>query len=261
MDQVTESTATENREVSLPEFAVHICEHVVSSLQDFLINLRKEVDPCSGFRILTPIRQIYDALTTKRAIIDLMASQRRTKDTTLQWYEKTPPDLFNGLGQEIVANFCISVYGEPFVVEYYTFHPASRLLASVITTADTIPLESEKTALALLAGHATPAQLNMYLLTGSLIHRNDVTGMTYLIRKGFPTLVFESSKTDAEDIRDYRFKVGLCAHGAGYHKGLFTGYLCPTDDVVTHLLMLRDDEDGFWEKSTIHLPTSGRLGI
>lgn len=68
------------------------------------------------------------------------------------------------------------------------------------------------------------------------------SGVMYVIRKNRPTIAIGS-----------RVLCALCLHPLGYYEGTWTGSLCPTDEVIAHLLFIRGDEHTFWKKAN-HIP-------
>jgi hypothetical protein len=41
-------------------------------------------------------------------------------------------------------------------------------------------------------------------------------------------------------------------HPIAYYHGSWAGAMCPTDDVIAHLSLMRGDEAMFWKRSTQH---------
>lgn len=115
-------------------------------------------------------------------------------------------------------------------------------------------VEAEMTALASLKTLVSERAFSLYFLTGMFLESSKRSKITYLFRKGKPTLAlaFGAGPT--------KILCGLCLHPIGYYQGTFGGCLVPTDDVIAHLMMMRADEHLFWRKSNQHPvwePTSG----
>jgi hypothetical protein len=53
----------------------------------------------------------------------------------------------------------------------------------------------------------------------------------------------------------------LCMHPIGHFQETFSGAMCPTDDVIAHLMLMRADEHHFWKKSNIHPSWSTNAGL
>ena len=64
--------------------------------------------------------------------------------------------------------------------------------------------------------------------------------MIYLFRKGRPTIALRQD----EDV-NYAL-CALCLHPIGYYGDTWAGVMCPTDEVIAHLLMMRGSEEKFW---------------
>lgn len=81
-------------------------------------------------------------------------------------------------------------------------------------------------------------QWHCYVLEGAFLE-DCKSGVTYCFRRGRPTLAF----------RKDRFLCALCLHPLAYYAGTWAGAMCPTDEVIAHLLMARKDEKFFWRKA------------
>lgn len=241
---------------SLASIAMRICDYILD-LTEALVTELRERDPCIRALIRRPLERLNEVLVANPALVEQFIQDAGSvvKFTVADHKE----GVINRFGEELLETLTVSFGHEPFAVEFYRAHPAQRLLHSIIVTTSSIPYESEGRALELLKEIATEDQYATYRMTGSLFHRSLHNPYSYVIRRGFPTLVFE--RTDDGRPESSKFKLGLCAHVDGYFPGYFSGLLCPTDDVIAHLLNLRGDEDGFWKKCNIHLPTSGMLGL
>jgi hypothetical protein len=53
----------------------------------------------------------------------------------------------------------------------------------------------------------------------------------------------------------------LCLHPIGYYANSWAGAMCPTDDVIAHLMMMRADEPMFWRKANQHPPHRPEAGL
>lgn len=117
-------------------------------------------------------------------------------------------------------------------------------------------IEQEAKALQLLAGLITHHQFKQYLLTGSFLERSPRSGVTYMFRKLRPTVAVHTGKTGKVEIM-----CALCAHPIGYYKGSWAGVMCPSDEVVAHLQMMRADEARFWRTSNQHEAIAPQAGV
>ena len=53
------------------------------------------------------------------------------------------------------------------------------------------------------------------------------------------------------DISGYAL-CALCLHPIGYYGDTWAGVMCPTDEVIAHLLMMRGSEEKFWANANQH---------
>jgi hypothetical protein len=112
--------------------------------------------------------------------------------------------------------------------------------------ADAWGLEQEAKAMELLEGLVTPRQFRQYSLTGTFLEASKRSGLTYMFRKLRPTVAIDGSNGEC------RVRCSLCMHPIAYYAGSWGGAMCPTDDVIAHLMMMRGDEAMFWRRSTQH---------
>lgn len=117
-------------------------------------------------------------------------------------------------------------------------------------------LEQENTALQLLANLISERQFKQYMLTGTFLESSKRSGLTYMFRRLRPTVAIVA---DHKRNRT-RILCALCLHPIAYYARSWAGAMCPTDDVVAHLMMMRGDERRFWAKSNQHpawMPQAG----
>lgn len=134
-------------------------------------------------------------------------------------------------------------------------------------------IEQESKALNLLGTLIRHHQFKQYLLTGMFMERSPRSGLTYLFRKLRPTVVI-----DARQESRPRYKIGntsatwkedrsalimtcLCMHPIGYYQGSWAGAMTPTDDVISHLMLMRGDEPMFWRRANQHSPLRPEAGL
>lgn len=98
--------------------------------------------------------------------------------------------------------------------------------------------EAEEAAMKKLRSIISFFQWHCYVVEGAFLE-DGKSGVTYCFRKGRPTLAF----------RKDRFLCALCLHPLAYYAGTWAGAMCPTDEIVAHLLMARKDEKFFWRKA------------
>lgn len=117
-------------------------------------------------------------------------------------------------------------------------------------------VEAELRAQESLARYVTEAQYRSYLLTGTLPEPSRRSQAVYVLRRSHPTVVLLPTRSG-----DYRPSCTLCLHPVAYYDRTFAGGLCPTDDVIAHLLLLRADEHRFWRQANQHPIHARESGI
>lgn len=108
------------------------------------------------------------------------------------------------------------------------------------------PLEAEEKALKKLADLIPEELFELYLLTGHFPEMSKRSKLTYLFRKGRPTIVLRETDEGSYDL------CALCLHPIGYYGDTWAGVMCPTDEVIAHLLMMRGSEEKFWANANQH---------
>lgn len=85
-----------------------------------------------------------------------------------------------------------------------------------------------------------------YVLTGSFLETSRRSGVTYLFRRLRPTIAIGNGGDAPTPL------AALCLHPIGYYVGTYIGAMVPTDDVLTHLTLMRGDEPYYWRKANQH---------
>jgi hypothetical protein len=108
------------------------------------------------------------------------------------------------------------------------------------------PVEAEQKAQTKLASLIPTEAFEIYLLTGHFPEISKRSGLTYLFRKGRPTIALRQ-----DDEANYAL-CALCLHPIGYYGDTWAGVMCPTDEVIAHLLMMRGYEEKYWANANQH---------
>lgn len=116
-------------------------------------------------------------------------------------------------------------------------------------------LEQEGAAVQLLGTMVRHHQLKQYLLTGMFMESSKRSGLSYLFRKLKPTVVIDNRGERP------RIMCCLCMHAIAYYQDSWAGAMCPTDDVIAHLALMRGDEAMFWKRSSQHQPDRPEAGL
>lgn len=111
-------------------------------------------------------------------------------------------------------------------------HPIDLAIAT-LGASDAWGIEQESNAVHTLGTLLRHRQFKQYLLTGMFMETSPRSGVTYLFRRLRPTLALSS--------KSGKLKVlcALCLHPIGYYEDSFAGAMCPTDDVIAHLMLSR----------------------
>lgn len=123
-----------------------------------------------------------------------------------------------------------------------------RFALGTLGCAEAWGIEQESRAVQLLGTLVSHRQFKQYMLTGTFLESSKRSGIAYLFRRLRPTVAI------ASDIAKNTTRVmcALCMHPIAYYRDTWAGAMCPTDDVVAHLTMMRADEPMFWRRSTQH---------
>lgn len=137
-----------------------------------------------------------------------------------------------------------------------------RMLLNTLAGSRLWTFEQEGRALEMLRGLITEGQLHTYQMMGCLTETSVRTGLLYLFRKLRPTLVFTPRDKHGLDTPEASSLIaGLCMHPIAHYNDSWAGALCPTDDVMAHLMLMRGDEQMLWKRCNQHAPDSNLLGL
>lgn len=121
--------------------------------------------------------------------------------------------------------------------------------------ADAWGIEQESAALSTLAGLLPHHAFKRYLLTGMFLESSERSGVTYCFRRLRPTVAISVVTGES------RILCALCLHPIAYYSGTWAGAMCPTDDVIAHLMLMRGDERLFWARANQHHPMRPEAGL
>jgi hypothetical protein len=108
------------------------------------------------------------------------------------------------------------------------------------------PIEAEQMAQKKLASLIPQDLFELYQLTGQFPEISRRSQVTYLFRRGRPTIALRQSEEGTDVL------CALCLHPIGYYGDTWAGVMCPTDEVIAHLLMMRGCEEKFWANANQH---------
>jgi hypothetical protein len=124
-----------------------------------------------------------------------------------------------------------------------------------LRASDAWGIEQEANAIHTLGEMLSHRAFKQYMLTGCFLETSRRSGVTYLFRRLRPTVAI-STRQDRP-----RILAALCMHPIGYYEGSWAGAMCPTDDVIAHLALMRGDEAMFWRRCNQHPPYRPEAGL
>lgn len=116
-------------------------------------------------------------------------------------------------------------------------------------------IEQESKALKLLGELVKHVAFKQYLLTGMFLETSKRSRVTYLFRKLRPTVALHEKRGKLCIL------AALCMHPIAYYSGSWAGAMCPTDDVIAHLMLMRGDEAMFWRRCNQHSAHQPEAGL
>jgi hypothetical protein len=107
-------------------------------------------------------------------------------------------------------------------------------------------IHAELRAIKKLRRHLSPYQWHCYVLTGTFVETSPRSRLMYVFRRLRPTIACSFSSGHG------RIIAILCSHPIGYYDDTWAGAMVPTDDLLSHLLLMRADEHYLWRISNQH---------
>jgi hypothetical protein len=145
-------------------------------------------------------------------------------------------------------------WGKLFVGE----QPTDKMLHTLYA-ADAWGIEQEGAAVHTLGTLLRHRPFKQYLLTGMFMEPSRRSGIHYLFRRLRPTLAI--SHRTHKGHTGMRVIAALCLHPIAYYEGSWAGAMCPTDDVIAHLMLMRGDEHMFWRRANQHHVGNPNAGV
>lgn len=132
---------------------------------------------------------------------------------------------------------------------------AATMLLSTLGCSFAWGIEQEAAAVQLLGTLVRHHTFKCYMLTGTFLESSARSGVTYFFRRLRPTIAIKEHKGTM------RILAALCQHPIAYYAGSWAGAMCPTDDVIAHLMLMRGDEAMFWRRSNQHSAGQPEAGL
>lgn len=135
--------------------------------------------------------------------------------------------------------------------------PEGRLSFTIRTLDAAVvwPIEAEQKAQEKLATLIPEDLFQLYQLTGHFAELSKRSQVTYMFRRGRPTIAIRQDETGGYPL------CALCLHPIGYYADTWAGVMCPTDEVIAHLLMMRGSEAKYWANANQHPVDHPAAGI
>lgn len=133
-------------------------------------------------------------------------------------------------------------------------------LNTIAARAGAMDWNTELVAMSSLQDKITESQWCAYVLSGAFPETSKRSGVTYILRRGLPTLALRITRL--EDNKEKRhFLAALCLHPMAYYENTWAGSQPPSDEVIAHLMMIRANEHGFWKRAGQHPLDDPRSGV
>jgi len=116
-------------------------------------------------------------------------------------------------------------------------------------------VEQEARALQTLAQLLPHHAFKKYLLTGMFLESSPRSHVTYMFRRLKPTVAMVSREGQMWLL------CALCLHPIAFYNGSWAGAMCPTDDVIAHLMLMRGNEPMFWRRANQHPASRAEAGL
>jgi hypothetical protein len=151
----------------------------------------------------------------------------------------------------------IVIWEEGGKLHWSDYHGTNRMSLALLTmgASDAWGIEQESNAVHTLGTLVRHRQFKQYMLTGMFMETSRRSGITYIFRRLRPTLAITLKEEEA------RILAALCLHPIAYYAGSWAGGMCPTDDVIAHLMLMRGDEHMLWRRANQHPPHAPEAGL
>ena len=141
--------------------------------------------------------------------------------------------------------------------EYHSGNRVRKFMDGITARMDSqLSTDAEMKAIELLKSKVTASQFRCYMLNGAFPERSPKSDIHYFFRKGLPVIAISWHGYPGG-----RILACLCIHPYGYYQFTHAGVMCPTDEVIGQLLLMRANEKKFWAKSGQWGASDPRSGI
>jgi hypothetical protein len=148
-----------------------------------------------------------------------------------------------------------------FKVQWPIIHERMKMMMdTMMVRSGAMNWETELTAMRSLQEKITDGQWGSYILSGMFPEKSERSGVTYILRKGLPTIAMTDRPLPDGRVQR-KFLAALCLHPLAWYLDTWCGSQPPSDEVIGHLMMIRSDEHRFWKKSGQHPIDAPQAGI
>ncbi len=135
------------------------------------------------------------------------------------------------------------------------------MLNTILCQAGTVDSDSEIKAMCSLKAKINDCQWDSYILSGAFPETSWRSGVTYILRKGLPTIALTCKPNPNGPGEIRTFLAALCSHPLAYFEGTHAGAYPPTDEIIATLLSIRADEHDLWKRANQHSLNDPLAGI
>ena len=153
--------------------------------------------------------------------------------------------------------YVVEIDGKIQHIKVPSFHHIGYDMATMACS-DVWGIEQEHNAVNLLGTMIRHVHFKRYLLTGMFLEQSPRSGITYIFRKLKPTVALG---TTPHKNGSARVLASLCMHPIAFYEGSWAGAMCPTDDIIAHLTLMRGDEHMFWKRCNQHPACRPEAGL
>lgn len=152
----------------------------------------------------------------------------------------------------------VSIYSVKGKIEWFVTPGVHHFGHDIQTLgcSDAWTIESELHAMSTLHSLVSHRAFRQYFLTGTFLETSKRSRVTYMFRRLRPTVAIGRDKRG-----ELKILCSMCLHPIAYYSGSWAGAMCPTDDVLAHLMLMRGDEKLFWRRANQHAAHTPEAGL
>jgi hypothetical protein len=167
-----------------------------------------------------------------------MEEERERNPPTKKYKDYKIRNLFYSVKRGMEIAVCETPEGRVKMLVRPKANQMSEMLGT-LHASDAWGVDQEQAALQTLGGMIKHRQFRQYLLTGMFLERSKRSHVTYIFRRLRPTVAITATPPGTTDEVEMKILCCLCMHPIAYYAGSWAGAMCPTDDVIAHLALMR----------------------